>query len=371
MENEAGSKNANTWIKGFEKEDGDTAEVGVQNTNPGSGQAAYAGGAGHAGAAGHAPGQGARLMRRDAVALDTGTAVGATGAGAAERYTDGREIRPVPQGTGDIYAENSYVERANARRARHAFDGAAHAERQGAGPAYTMQENAADKVDSGIDGGNADEAFAVKKKAKPRIWLWALCASLCVVLTIGIGLILRNRGGEKPPPIELPPVEIPVDIRTPVIGARVLEDGRRVGGSAKGEIGDEMVNVFFSFCVNDAALVAEFEGLTAERGLVYLVADITVANVFDGRLTIWSSDFVLQWGEGDNEYGYPMKKTSDAQMDDAFSLTIDESIEKKLVYVVPVPADENTYIISYLEFYADEVEGNTFFVIFDLGLGEG
>jgi hypothetical protein len=120
--------------------------------------------------------------------------------------------------------------------------------------------------------------------------------------------------------------------------------------------------------VNDVAFVDEYEGGKPEKGYVYLAAKMTVQSAFDEPITMWSSDFLIQWGDGDNDYGYPIAKTADAQaqMDDEYSLAVDESVTKTVVYEVPLHEGTNEYTISYQEYYEDDVEGNTFFITFTL-----
>jgi len=171
-----------------------------------------------------------------------------------------------------------------------------------------------------------------------------------------------------PPPAPPPVVEAVEDKRTPVVGAKTLEDGRKVGGVARGKIGDELINTFFSFRVEKAELTAVFEGQQPFRGFVYLVADITVKNTFDESIPMWSDDFLVQWGSGDREYCYPLSKAVHSQMDDEYLLSVNGSVTKKLVFEVPVPEEDNEYNLSYQEYYEDEVEGNIYYIVFTLSI---
>ncbi|MCL2122132.1 MAG: DUF4352 domain-containing protein [Clostridiales bacterium] len=175
--------------------------------------------------------------------------------------------------------------------------------------------------------------------------------------------------GCNPFAVETPPEEPPEeDPRPQVIGARTLEDGRKVGGSAKGKIGEEMVSVFFSFTVNRAELAGEFEENKPERSYIYLIIEMTVRSILDRSLPMWADDFPIQWGDGDNDYAYPLEKISDSQMDAEFSLHEGESVTKNLIYEVPAPDGEREYTITYLEYFADDVEGNMFYVSFNLSM---
>lgn len=155
---------------------------------------------------------------------------------------------------------------------------------------------------------------------------------------------------------------------TVIVGAEKLDDGREVGGYADGRIGDTLSNTFFAYSVDKAHLATEYEGKTPEAGNAYLVAEITVKNLYGEPLPMWADDFQVQWGEEDEDYGYPVAKFSDSQMEDEYELAKGETVTKVIVYEVPIPEDENEYSISYLEYYEDDVEGNTFFVYFDLSM---
>ena len=197
-------------------------------------------------------------------------------------------------------------------------------------------------------------------------YLWLLIVLFALSLIAGCGAAPPAAVPSEPPE-EAPPAA-PEDPRTPVAGAITMSDGRKVNGFASGKIGDELTNVFFSFRIDKAGLAEEFEGQKADRGFVYLIAEATVKNAFDGPVPMWADDFIAQWGDGDNDYCYPMDKVSDDQMDEEFSLAEGESVTKILVYEVPLPESGNDYGISYLEYYQDDVKGNLFMVNFKLRL---
>jgi hypothetical protein len=189
---------------------------------------------------------------------------------------------------------------------------------------------------------------------KKNLRLWLAVLTVCLLLfTAGCGA--SEDATEAPS-------------ATAISGAEELDDGREVGGYASGAIGDTMTNVFFAYSVNDAYLAAEYEGEVPEEGYVWLVAEITVKNISDETLPMYSDDFQVQWGEGDEDYGFPIAKFSSAQMEDEYELPEGESVTKLVVYEVPLLEGENEYSISYLEYYDDDVEGNVFFVYFDLSM---
>jgi len=162
------------------------------------------------------------------------------------------------------------------------------------------------------------------------------------------------------------PQEVVVDIRTPVLGARRLEDGRLVGGSVRGGIGEKFTTVFFSYKVNKAEYAAIFEEVEPFQNYTYLLVDVTLEGVFDKTMPMWTSDFVLRWADDEFGYGYPIEKLANTQIDDSFNLRLGDRVSGLLVYEVPITDEKVEYSLSYLEYYADDVDGNTFFVVFDM-----
>jgi len=193
---------------------------------------------------------------------------------------------------------------------------------------------------------------------------WGILAIVLLALMVFAGC----GSAAATPPVDAVEDEVEESILTPVIGARALEDGRRVGGTAKASLGEALTNVFFTFSVEGAAFVDEYEGVKAERGFQFLVAEINVTNIDDEALPMWANDFVIQWGDGANDYGYPIAHFANTQMEDAYTLEPGAGLTTDVVYEIPYREGENEYNISYLEFFEDGTEGNTFYVIFSLSM---
>jgi hypothetical protein len=138
------------------------------------------------------------------------------------------------------------------------------------------------------------------------------------------------------------------------------------GGYYEGVLGDTLENVFFAFSVDDAYLTNRFEGETPAAGMVFLVTEITVTNVLDEIIPMYSDDFQAQWGEGDEDFGYPIPKFHPSQMEDEYGLVAADTITGLCVYEVPRPEARQEYSISYMELYDDGYEGDVFFIFFDL-----
>lgn len=137
-------------------------------------------------------------------------------------------------------------------------------------------------------------------------------------------------------------------------------------GYAEGRMGDVMHTVFFDYTVNSAYTCDTFEGYTPEEGNQLLVAEVTVKNTDRATIEMYDTDFQVQWGgHGEDEYDFPItlysdETVSDAQLPGVYELGIAEERTGLLVY--EVPAGEKDFSISYMEVFADESEGDLFFV---------
>ena len=139
-------------------------------------------------------------------------------------------------------------------------------------------------------------------------------------------------------------------------------------GYAEGRIGDVMRTYFFDYTVNSAYTCKEFEGYTPAEGNKLLVAEITVKNTDRSTVTMYDTDFQIQWGDDDNDDAYdaPITYYSDAVSDDQLPEEYDLSVneERTGLLVFEVPEDSKDYSISYLEQFSDDSEGDVFFVYF-------
>lgn len=134
------------------------------------------------------------------------------------------------------------------------------------------------------------------------------------------------------------------------------------GGGGSGFLGDTMSSVFFDFTVTDAFSCKSYEGYTAAEDWTLIVATLTVQNTYTQTLPMGYYDFQIQWGEGDEDYDYPLAVFCDAQFPDEYELLINESRTGVLVY--EVPADTQDYSVSYLEVYDNDETGDVYFVYF-------
>lgn len=138
--------------------------------------------------------------------------------------------------------------------------------------------------------------------------------------------------------------------------------GDEESGGDYGFLGDTMSSVFFDFTVTDAFSCSSYQGYTAPLHAKLIVATLTVTNTFTRTLPMGQYDFQIQWGEGDEDYGYPLPVFCDGQLPDEYELSIQESRTGLLVY--EVPSDTADYSISYLEIFENDETGDSYFIYF-------
>ena len=112
-------------------------------------------------------------------------------------------------------------------------------------------------------------------------------------------------------------------------------------GYAEGRIGDVMRTYFFDYTVNSAYTCKEFEGYTPAEGNKLLVAELTVKNTDRSTVTMYDTDFQIQWGDDDDDDAFdaPITYYSDAVSDDQlpeeYDLSVNEERTGLLVFEVP------------------------------------
>ncbi len=139
-------------------------------------------------------------------------------------------------------------------------------------------------------------------------------------------------------------------------------------GYAEGRIGDVMKTYFFNYTVNSAYTCNEYEGYTPSEGNKLLVAELTIKNTDRSTVTMYDTDFQIQWGDDDNDDAFDAPITyygntvSDDQLPEEYDLSVNE--ERTGLLVFEVPEDSKDYSISYLEQFSNDTAGDVFFVYF-------
>ncbi|MDO4261635.1 MAG: DUF4352 domain-containing protein [Eubacteriales bacterium] len=142
-------------------------------------------------------------------------------------------------------------------------------------------------------------------------------------------------------------------------------------GYAEGRMGDTMHTYFFDYTVNSAYTCGELDGYAPEDGNQLMVADITVKNTSTATITMYDTDFQVQWNdESEDAYDVPVtyyeELSADGMLPAEYDLAVNEERTGQLVF--EVPDGEADFSVSYMEIFDDGTEtgstGDTFFVFF-------
>lgn len=145
-------------------------------------------------------------------------------------------------------------------------------------------------------------------------------------------------------------------------------------GYGEGKLGDTMQTYFFNYTVHSAYLCSEYQGYVPEDGNELLVADVTVKNISRGTITMYDTDFQIQWNDDADDawdipvtyYLYDSQTLGDEVMPSDYNLAVNESRQGLLVFEVPL--GNTDFSISYQEMFDTdndaEAYGAVFFVYF-------
>ena len=134
------------------------------------------------------------------------------------------------------------------------------------------------------------------------------------------------------------------------------------GGSSEGRVDDTMETYFFDFTVNSAVASADHEGYTAQDGYKLVVADLTIKNTETYSMPMGQYDFMIAWGDGDEDFAYPLNQYCESQLADEYEIPIAGSAEGSLV--CEVPSDQKDFALGFEEYYEDESVGDLYVVYF-------
>lgn len=137
-------------------------------------------------------------------------------------------------------------------------------------------------------------------------------------------------------------------------------------GYYDGEIGDTMQTYFFDFSVNSVQYVDSYAGVTPDAGYRFVDAVISIQNTSEDSLPMWNQDFQVQWGDGDDDYGYGTIINDSSVMPEEYEIEAGGTATYHVIYQVPTDST-GEYSISYQEYFSDDTTGDLYFVYFDLG----
>lgn len=141
-------------------------------------------------------------------------------------------------------------------------------------------------------------------------------------------------------------------------------------GYANGRMEDVMHTYFFDYTVNSAYLCEQYESYVPKDGYDLLVADVTIKNTHTETITMFDTDFQVQWNsEAEDAFDVPItyymdvtETISNDVLPYEYELKVNKSRTGLLIF--EVPEGEGDFSISYLEYFDDDSTGDVFFVYF-------
>lgn len=141
-------------------------------------------------------------------------------------------------------------------------------------------------------------------------------------------------------------------------------------GVALGHEGDTLRTKYFEMTITNPRTDTEYDGLTANEGYKFLIADISLYNQTNITQPMFDTDFEVVWDLDDddawawpecNEEEGPGGETeysvkSDSQIPVEFELGIHKTVTGVLLY--QVPEDCKDFYIAYYEIGEPEEEGD-------------
>ncbi len=125
----------------------------------------------------------------------------------------------------------------------------------------------------------------------------------------------------------------------------------------EGELGEKMSTMFFDFTVTDAYLSDSIGDVMPQDGNTFLVTEVTVKNTTEKDFSMFSTDFYLYYGNGEDDYALPRVYDDpdtlimDGEFEDEYTLASGKQVSGYLIY--EVPAGLNTFLISAEDIYTD------------------
>ena len=134
-------------------------------------------------------------------------------------------------------------------------------------------------------------------------------------------------------------------------------------GTAQGGLNTVMHTEFFTFTITGAALHSTLDDYVPGLGQVVLAVDMEVENTFSETIPMFDTDFLLQWGNGEEDQAYCLLDTvADDQLPERYDLEKGQARSGRLYFAVPQDAEDFT--LTYLERFDDGTTGDEFSVTF-------
>ena len=134
-------------------------------------------------------------------------------------------------------------------------------------------------------------------------------------------------------------------------------------GTARGGLNTVMHTEFFTFTLTGAALHSTLGDYMPGLGQAVLAVDLEVENTFSEAIPMFDTDFVLRWGDGEEDQAYCLLDTvADDQLPERYDLEKGQSRSGRLYFAVPQEAED--FMLTYLERFDDGTTGDEFSVTF-------
>ncbi len=138
-------------------------------------------------------------------------------------------------------------------------------------------------------------------------------------------------------------------------------NGRSTGNIYTAGVGEAVQNAFFTMTVDKVEKVSEVEGYgTGIDGMDFLILDVTIQNTFGDVIDMFTSDFTVEWGTGDEDWDPGFVKSFEDQLEDEWTMADGETVSGKLYFAVP--AEKEEFRLAYTEVWADSFIGDTYLV---------
>ena len=147
------------------------------------------------------------------------------------------------------------------------------------------------------------------------------------------------------------------------ITATELEDGTFY---YEGAMGSTMKTAWFDYSIDSAYYTTEeLGGYAPAEGNELVVVELTLKNTFGQSVPMGYGDFDLEWGNGDDDFSYPIIE-SESIVDDQFPSEYElEAKETRTGYLVfEAPEGTENFGVGFIELYENDTEGNGFWVYF-------
>ena len=146
-----------------------------------------------------------------------------------------------------------------------------------------------------------------------------------------------------------------------------VDDQTQDGQSGKlldGYVGDTISTAFFDMTANSAYMTDSYEGMTPAEGNEFCVVNMTIHNTIRQSLPMFDTDFILWWGQGDEDGSFPItheaaEKRAGNMLEEEYFIGINETVTGDLVYELPKTHDAQGMV--YFEEYFDNGETGEYY----------